>query len=133
MEVVRSQRWPRSDRPPADWACWRSDPTRLYTVGAEDEVMLVDPTDWSLAQASDRVLPALPEDFAAQVSPETHAAVVELVTGVHRDVFGVVTELGALRARLARELRAHGLAAASAGTHPAADWDRTEVSHAPRY
>jgi carboxylate-amine ligase len=95
--------------------------------------MLLDPSDWSLAQASDRVLRELPRDLAARVSPETHAAVLELVSGVHDDVAGVVLEVGSLRAQLALELRALGLAAASAGTHPAADWDETEVSHAPRY
>src|SRR5918997_4497972 len=115
------------------WAHWNGHPTRAYTLGVEDEVMLLDPSDWSMAQASDRVLAALPPELAARVSPETHAAVLELITGVHHDVAGVVLEVGALRARLARELRGLGLAAASAGTHPAADWDETEVSHAPRY
>jgi carboxylate-amine ligase len=59
--------------------------------------------------------------------------VVELTTAVHPGVAGVVSELRQLRTRLSRDLAELGLAAAAAGTHPAADWDETEVSNAPRY
>jgi carboxylate-amine ligase len=116
-----------------DWARWTTHPSRLYTLGVEDEVMLLDPTEWSLTQASDRVLEDVSPQLARSVRPETHAAVVELVTGVHTDVAGVVSEALALRQQLARELREFGLAAAAAGTHPAADWEETEVSSTPRY
>ena len=95
--------------------------------------MLLDPSDWSLAQTGDQVLGNLSRGLRASVSPETHASVLELITGVHYDVRGAVAEVGTLRARLARELQAMGLAAAAAGTHPAADWDSTEVSRTPRY
>jgi glutamate---cysteine ligase / carboxylate-amine ligase len=136
MAFPTSRRAPsgaRRDSALPDWAEWRGDPSRRYTLGAEDEVMLLDPADWSLAQASDRVIETLSRDLVTCCSPETHAAVLELITGVHHDVAGVVAEVAALRERLAQELRQLGLAAASAGTHPAADWDETEVSHAPRY
>lgn len=95
--------------------------------------MLLDPLRWSLAQASDRVLGRVSDELWEHTSPETHAGVVELATGVHRDTGGVTTELGALRSRLAGELRRMGLAAAAAGTHPLTVWNETEVSRAPRY
>src|SRR5215208_5986206 len=56
------------------WAEWRGHPSRRYTLGVEDEVMLLDPADWSLAQASDRVIETLSRDLATCCSPETHAA-----------------------------------------------------------
>ncbi len=115
------------------WAHWHAHPSRLYTIGVEDEVMLLDPSDWSLAQAGDDVLAGLSPDLAPHVRPETHAGVVELATGIHAGVGGAVSEIRQLRTRLSRELESHGLAAAAAGTHPAADWEETEVSHAPRY
>ena len=132
-EVLDGEGAPTARRPLPSWARWQGHPSRLYTLGVEDEVMLLDPSDWSLAQAGDRVLAEVPPDFALSVRPETHAAVVELVTGVHGDVAGVVSEVRTLRARLARELRELGLVAAAAGTHPAAEWEETEVSNAPRY
>jgi len=115
------------------WAEWRGDPTRPYTVGVEDEVMLLDPGDWSLAQSSDEVLARLASDFAPNAQAETHASVVELATGIHGDVAGAVGELRELRGWLLRELQGLGLSAAAAGTHPDAAWERTEISQEPRY
>ena len=95
--------------------------------------MLLDPADWSLAQASDDVLADLARDSETSAQAETHASVVELATGIHRNVAGAVAELRELRGWLLGELRERGLAAAAAGTHPAADWEQTEVSEQPRY
>ncbi len=63
-----------------------------------------------------------------RTAPETHASVIELVTGIQSDVPGVVAELAELRVQLARELRAMGLTAASAGTYPLAGSGETRVS-----
>ena len=95
--------------------------------------MLLDPSDWSLAQTSDRLIASLPPDLSVRVHPETHASVVELVTGVHRDVAGVASEVRTLRTSLLHQLRELGFTAAAAGTHPAAEWAETDVSTAPRY
>ncbi len=95
--------------------------------------MLLDPVTRSLAQASDRVLPRLSRELSPHASPETHAAVLELATGIHTDVDGAVAELSSLRHLLARELGVLGLAAAAAGTHPLTIPGQTEVSGATRY
>ncbi len=95
--------------------------------------MLLDPATWSLAQCSDRVLPRLSDALSSHTSPETHAAVLELATGVHPDVVGVVAELSSLRRQFAHELRAMGLTTAAAGTHPLAVREQTRVSGAARY
>ena len=95
--------------------------------------MLLEPRDWSLAQSSDEVLARLSDELSAHTFPETHAAVVELATGIQPDVDGVVAELASLRSRLADELGAIGLSVAAAGTHPLTVRDETEVSGAVRY
>jgi carboxylate-amine ligase len=42
------------------WACWNTAVAEApWTVGVEEEVMLLDPSDWSLASRIDDVLPAL--------------------------------------------------------------------------
>jgi glutamate---cysteine ligase / carboxylate-amine ligase len=66
-------------------------------------------------------------------SQETHAAVIELATGIHPDVSGVVAELASLRNRLASELDAMGLAVAAAGTHALTLREETQISDALRY
>jgi glutamate---cysteine ligase / carboxylate-amine ligase len=95
--------------------------------------MLLEPCAWSLAQSSDEVLARLSDELSAHTFPETHAAVVELATGIHPDVDGVVAELASLRSRLAHELSAMGLGVAGAGTHPLTVREETEVSGAVRY
>jgi glutamate---cysteine ligase / carboxylate-amine ligase len=116
------------------WAEWRPHASgAAYTVGVEEEVMLLDPQDWSLAQEVDRVLTRMPPDMALHVTPETHKCAVELATGVHSTVEGAIDELASLRAALEERLGPMGLAAASAGTHPSAVWQDTVVSSGTRY
>ena len=95
--------------------------------------MLLDPRTGSLAQSSDAVLPRLSDELSSHAFPETHAAVIELATGIHPDVGGVVGELDALRNRLACELGRMGLSVAAAGTHPLTIGAETEISGAARY
>jgi carboxylate-amine ligase len=106
---------------------------KRYTVGAEEEVMLLRYFGGSLAQSSDQVLARLEGPLAAHTSPETHASVIELQTGVHGTAAGAAAELGTLRAQLAGELRTMGLRAASAGTYPLVCPEDARVSRAPRY
>lgn len=95
--------------------------------------MLLRPQDQSLGESSDWVLARFPPELSEHASPETHAAVIELATGVHWDVAGATSELSRLRAGLARELRAVGLVAASAGAYPLALPGEVQVSRANRY
>jgi glutamate---cysteine ligase / carboxylate-amine ligase len=95
--------------------------------------MLLDPRSWSLAQSSDEVIARLSNVLSAHASPETHASMIELSTGVHAGVDAVVAELASMRGRLADELRAMGLRAAGAGTHPLTSRNETVVSGGARY
>src|ERR1700704_2484829 len=98
------------------WAEWtRSEP---YTVGIEEEVMLLCPEDWRLAHQGDRILASLPDDLAKNSAAETHQATLELATGPHARAEDAGAEAGRLRRSLADALSADGLAAACAGTHP---------------
>src|SRR3954467_1506282 len=119
--------------PPA-WAAWRGGlPSTPFTLGIEEEVMLLDASDWSLAYAADDVMADLSPDLRERVGLETHAAVIELATGIHTTVSDAVAELGGLRARLSAALAPLGLRAAAAGTHPTAVWSDSVVSSHPRY
>jgi carboxylate-amine ligase len=122
----------RKERAP--WSTWRArSRSRALTIGIEEEFMLVDPFDWSLAFRSDDVFAALPHSLRDRSSVETHAAVMELKTGVHRHVTDAVAELAGLRRTLAGALAGQGLRAAVAGTHPTALWGDTVVSSDERY
>ncbi len=121
-------------RAAAGWAAWGSDaPGSAYTLGVEEEVMLVHPHDWSLVQWVHEVFPRLSEELSAHVTTETHRSVVELRTGAHQSVGEVTAELSALRSRLQDELEPLGACAAAVGTHPMTVWQETEVSSGERH
>jgi carboxylate-amine ligase len=119
-----------STRP--SWADWQPRSTP-YTVGIEEEAMLLDPVGWKLSQTCMEVLEELPPDLAAHATAETHGSALELATGVHQTIGGAVEELCRLRSGLAEALELRGLAVASAGTHPFAVWSDTVVSPGERY
>ena len=124
---MRDHKWPA-------WAQWRSDrATADWTIGIEEEVMLLDPATWSLAPVIDDLLPSLSHELAASVAAETNAATVELATGVHTRVDDAIHELATLRERLRLELATVGLRAATAGTHPMSEWEDSRVSAGARY
>jgi glutamate---cysteine ligase / carboxylate-amine ligase len=113
------------------WAEWQaSDP---YTLGVEEEVMLLAPGEWCLAQRIEDVLGALPEGMRPYVGAETHQSAIELQTDPHGTVRETVAQLRRLRSDLDAALRPLGLAAGAAGTHPTAVWSETEITPAERY
>lgn len=115
------------------WATW-AEPHELgpYTVGIEEEVMLLDEVSWALAHRIDSVLPRLP-DRDASFTAETHGSALEIQTGVHATIAGSIEELGTLRRELERTLRPLSMRAAVAGIHPFAVWQEIAVSAGERY
>ena len=123
---------PATSRAPApDWADWRA--SMPYTLGVEEEVMLLEPEGWMLAQEADEVTPAVHPGVTEHVSSETQRSVVEVQTGPHPGVGGLRAELDLLRRGLQAELAEFGLRAACAGTHPSTVWQETVVSSGARY
>jgi carboxylate-amine ligase len=123
------------DAPPEqlvpDWARWT--PSAAYSVGIEEEVMILDPTDLSLSRDTELALRAVFEHLAGHAGVETHEAAIELATSPHATVEEAAEEVARLRATLSRELEPAGLVAAAAGTHPFAMWNDTRVSGGARY
>ena len=115
------------------WATWNTDGGEGWTLGVEEEVMLLHPGSWSMAHAIDDVLGDAPPDLRAKLCSETHSAAVELNTGVHRTAGEAVADLADLRARLADTLAGLDLAAACSGTHPFAVWSDMRVAAAERH
>jgi hypothetical protein len=55
------------------WSRWNRGTGRPYTIGVEEELMLLDRADHSLAQSGESVLARLSDELSAHISPETHA------------------------------------------------------------
>ena len=115
------------------WAAW-AEPHELgpYTVGIEEEVMLLDEISWALAHRIDSVLPRL-LGRDGSFTAETHGSALEIQTGVHGTIGDAIGELGGLRGELAAALQPLSMRAASAGTHPFAVWQEIVVSAGERY
>ena len=114
------------------WAEW-SPHVSTYTVGIEEEAMLLVPDEWKLSQTCEQVLARLPERVARQATAETHGSALEMATRPHTTIAGAAGELAELRGALAAELHRQGLSVASAGTHPFAVWSDIVVSAGERY
>lgn len=119
-----------SERAPR-WSEWI--PSRMLSIGIEEEVMLLNPLDWSLAQRADQVVPELSAELRDRATLETHQAVIEMSTTPGETVGQAIGEIDELRRGLAGELATMGLRVASAGTHPAALWTDMEVSQGERH
>jgi carboxylate-amine ligase len=114
------------------WSEWAD--SRPYTLGVEEEVMLVDArSEWSLAQRIDEVLPALGPGLRAHATAETHRGAIELATDPQPGVDAAAAQIAGLRDALAADLTPLGLRAASAGTHPTAVWSETEIAGGERH
>jgi carboxylate-amine ligase len=98
----------------------------------EEEVMLLD-SEGSLAESSDAVLDRLSGTLAKRTTPETHAAVVEVKTGVHARVADAAAELESLRGELTLQLNRIDIHPAGAGTYPLDSPAQSRVSTAQRY
>jgi carboxylate-amine ligase len=116
------------------WAEWSPAGAEApWTVGIEEEIMLLDPVTWMPASRSEEVLAALDRDVARHTAAETHGSAVEMATEPHVTVGDAVAQLAQLRCGLATCLEGLGMAAAVSGTHPLATWQDTEVSPGARY
>jgi glutamate---cysteine ligase / carboxylate-amine ligase len=116
------------------WAEWNEDRRApAWTVGIEEEVMLLEPATWLPASRCEDVLHALPAAVTDCARAETHGSALELGTTPCESVSAAVRQLASLRAELAATLDGLGLRAAGSGTHPTARWEDVEVSPGARY
>ena len=116
------------------WARWNSiGAERPWTVGIEEEVMLLEPRGWTLVNRVDDVLASLPPGLPGRASAETHACAVELASRPHGKVAAAAADLVHLRQALSGTLDLLGLRAGVAGMHPSVTWAEVEASSGPRY
>src|SRR5919108_4611275 len=95
------------------WAHWNADVAAApWTVGIEEEVMLVSPRTWLPESRCEDVLAALPDAMAECARAETHGSALELATAPHETVGAAAAQLRELRRGLAATLQDLGLRAA---------------------
>jgi glutamate---cysteine ligase / carboxylate-amine ligase len=101
--------------------------TQSFTIGAEEELMLVHRASGDLAHEVDRVLDPSDSRFA----PELRAAQLEIITPICATAADVCRELASARRTLTERLPPE-LALLAAGTHPTStSWG--EIANGDRY
>ena len=104
-----------------------------FTLGIEEEYLLVDFETLELAAAPQSLMDACAADLEGQVSPEFLQCQIEIGTRVCRDIGEAREDLKRLRSSVARHARDHGLAPIAASCHPFADWKQQHHTNKERY
>ena len=105
-----------------------------YTLGVEEEYMLLDPETWDLVQHVDSVLAAAADgEHEEHINPELMQSVLEIATPVCRTVADVHRELVKLRSYVRDLATSEGCRFGSAGTHPFSLFERQRITAKDRY
>jgi carboxylate-amine ligase len=105
-----------------------------YTLGVEEEYMLLDPETWDLVQHIDSVLAAVEGgEHEGRLHAELMQSVLEVTTPVCRTAADVMRSLAQLRSHVADIARAEGCRFGSAGTHPFSLFERQRITARDRY
>jgi len=104
-----------------------------YTLGVEEELMIIDPRTMELVSAIEEMMQAVPSETEGQVKPELMQSVLEIATDVCRNVAEAAGQLEDLRRRVRETAESKGLTIGSAGTHPFARWEDQKIVEQERY
>jgi carboxylate-amine ligase len=108
-----------------------SDP---YTLGVEEEYMLLDGETFDLVQHIDTVLAAISgHELETQINAELMQSVLEIATPVCRTPADVDRELRRLRTYVTTVAKEGNLRVGSAGTHPFSLFERQRITARDRY
>jgi carboxylate-amine ligase len=101
-----------------------------YTIGIEEELMIVDAGTLDLVNAIETMLESTP---SGEIKPELMESVLEVSTDACADIGQAAQQLRALRRQVAENAAGKNLAIGSAGTHPFAMWEDQRIVARPRY
>jgi glutamate---cysteine ligase / carboxylate-amine ligase len=105
-----------------------------YTLGVEEEYMLLDGESFDLVQHVDTVLSAAQNgELTDRIGPELMQSVVEISTPVCKSVADVDAELRKLRGLVSGIAGERGMRVGSAGTHPFSLFERQRITARDRY
>ena len=104
-----------------------------FTLGIEEELMIVDPETLELSNSIETMLESVPADLEGEIKPELMESVLEVATTPCPNTREAGRQLRALRRQAQTTAADHDLAIGSAGTHPFAMWEDQRIVARPRY
>ena len=104
-----------------------------FTIGIEEEYLLVDRDSMALSPAPPELMEACKSELEDQVSPEFLNCQIEIGTKVCKTVAEAREDLKRLRSCVAKHAAAHNLAPIAASCHPFSDWRDQHHTDKERY
>ena len=101
-----------------------------YTIGIEEELMILDAESLELVNAIESLLEPAP---SGEIKPELMESVLEISTDPCANTAEAGEQLRALRRQVSETAASKGYAIGSAGTHPFAMWEDQRIVARPRY
>ncbi len=104
------------------------------SIGIEEEYQTIDPVTRDLrSHIHAEIVQKGKTLLAERVKPEMHQSVVEIGTGVCRNIQEAKEEIRSIRQQMITLARQNGLRLAAGGTHPFAEWREQEIYPDERY
>ena len=104
-----------------------------FTMGVEEEYLLVDAQSFELARAPQALMDSCMAEMDGQVSPEFLQCQIEVGTKVCQSIGDAREDLKRLRACISNHAADHGLVPIAASCHPFADWKDQPHTDKDRY
>jgi carboxylate-amine ligase len=109
-------------------------PRPSFNIGIEEEYQTIDPATRNLrSHISAEIVEKGRRLLAEHVKPEMHQSVVEIGTGVCRNIQEAREDIRSIRKQMITLARANGLRISGGGTHPFALWREQEIYPDARY
>ena len=104
-----------------------------FTLGIEEEFQIVDPHTRELRSHVSEMLEEGKMLLGEQVKPEMIQSMIEVGTGICKDIKEVRSDITNLRAIVSGLARKKGLEIVAAGTHPLSHWQDQKIFENARY
>ncbi len=104
-----------------------------FTLGIEEEFQIVDPHTRELRSHVSEILEEGKTLLGEQVKPEMIQSMIEVGTGICKDIHEARSDITNLRSTLSAIVRKKGLEIVAAGTHPFSHWQDQKIFENARY
>jgi len=104
-----------------------------FTLGVEEEYMVIDPHTRELKSHEQRIVQEGQKMLKDKVKAEMHQAVVEVGTDICNNVDEAFMDVATLRKTIAGIADSMGLWVGASGTHPFSHWEKQLITEHVRY
>ena len=104
-----------------------------FTLGVEEEFQIIDPETRQLRSHVQQMLEEGRRLLKERVKPEMHQSVIELGTGICRNIEEVRRDIAETRTEIIQLAARNGLRVGASGTHPFSNWADQKIFPDPRY